>query len=213
VQKSILKPDDQAQRTENLKYFLTVADKCRKLRNFSSMCALFSGIASPSIIGLKRTSTMDKFGASIFHEAEKLMSPEPKDSYSEYRAALNASREPCVPWLRVHLKDVKVIHNSRRTFITQDGVIGVIDFDLYRRVNERIRHVLRYQDNLFQPPTGDRHVEIQGFVESQLRSLNIDHDWLHARATKLAREEQADYVGHRQELAAAGFLKAPSKSR
>jgi len=117
VQKSILKPEVQSQRSDNLKYFLSVVEvryfmperinsslvtilsqECRKLGNFSSTCALFAGLASSSITRLKRTSTLDKASAKFFRQVENLMSPD--KNFQAYRKALNASHEPCVPWLR-----------------------------------------------------------------------------------------------------------------
>jgi hypothetical protein len=184
---------------------------------------------SSSITGLKRTSTLDKSSAKVLVEAKKLMSPD--KSFQAYRKALNASSEPCVPWLRqwwfqvsvlcpcpdrqlftgVHLKDAKAIHDSHQRFIKQDGHTDVINFQIYHRVHECIRDMLSYQDSQLKPADSVRHAEMKTFVEYQLQSLIVNEslrDWLQERGSKLAREEKAHYDNHRLALKAAGFIRS-----
>jgi len=131
-------------------------------------------------------------------------------NFKAYRNALNESTKSCVPWLRVHLHDVKVIYESHRRVSNQDGYDDVINFELYHRVHERIRHILGYQDTPYEFEDSTRRPDIEAFVDGQLRSLVVDdtlRDWLQKRATKLAREEHADFASHQQELVATGFIR------
>ncbi|KAF8589937.1 ras GEF [Ramaria rubella] len=228
VQKSILKPDEQLQRSENLRFFLCVAEECRKLRNFSSSCAIYAGLASTSITSLKRTSMLDKSSAKICTGMEKLLSQD--KNFQVYRKALNASTDPCLPWLReylvtmydlaeslmslvgVHLHDVKVLHGSHSTRINQGGHTNVIYFRLYHLIHDQIRQILLYQDSPLKPlDDSPQSRDIQAYVESQFHAVKVNnnlHDYLQRRAAKLAREELEDFTSHRQELMTAGFIRS-----
>ena len=74
------------------------------MRNFSSACALFAGLTSPSISCLKRTAALDKPSKKIHTAMDKLMSLE--NNSQAYRKALESSRPSAVPWLCESLNDI-----------------------------------------------------------------------------------------------------------
>ncbi|KAF8510225.1 ras guanine nucleotide exchange factor domain-containing protein, partial [Hysterangium stoloniferum] len=213
VQKSILKPDLQHYRAENLKFFLRVTDECRKRHNFSSACALFLGIVSPTVNGLKRTMELDRECTRLFKLMEELTSSE--GNFHNYRESLKSSTDSCIPWLRVHLHDIKTVHESRKTFLSGDGENDIVNFELYCDIYQQIEKLLSHNSKpiadlsrvsqMESSSSLDTHI----FIENQLQSLVVNENlrnWLERRAARLTQEELRDYHNHTQELVAAGFL-------
>ncbi|KIJ29890.1 hypothetical protein M422DRAFT_268673 [Sphaerobolus stellatus SS14] len=204
VQKSILKPDDVLKRMENVKFFLGMAQECIGLGNFSSACAIFAGVASPLITCLMRTGRLDKSTEKKSSSMEKLMSIE--GNFQAYRKALKASEGPILPWLRVHLHDLKTIYDNRKK---PEG--DIINFDVYYQLNDRIKWLLNYgRFELRQPSLDMATGEARGFIENQLRTLRVDsalRDRLQKRSKELESVEMNDYHSHAQELRMAGFTR------
>ncbi|KAF7977036.1 hypothetical protein HWV62_4796 [Athelia sp. TMB] len=55
IQECILAKDDRRERANVIKYFITVAEKCRTMNNFSSMVAIISGLNAVPVRRLKRS--------------------------------------------------------------------------------------------------------------------------------------------------------------
>ncbi|KAF8502442.1 ras guanine nucleotide exchange factor domain-containing protein [Gautieria morchelliformis] len=204
---SILKPDDQLTRCDTRKYFLSVAEECRKFRNYSSSSAIFAGLASSFITRLKRTSVLDRPNTKISAGMEKLLSA--SKNHQAYRKALKASTEPCIPMLRVHLRDIKETHSSHVKFITQDGHPNMVNFDLYHNLHKQIIRMLGFQHTPLKTPDDLRSRDIRTFIDNQVRSLVVDETLrrrLEKRANGLEREEHVDFISHTQELRASGFI-------
>ncbi|KAF8589944.1 ras GEF [Ramaria rubella] len=211
VEKSILRPPSQSERAENLKYFLIVYKECRKLRNFSSACALANGLTTTSITALKRTfGELDKKVLPIFRDAQKLVSYD--RNFKAYRAALTESDGACIPWLYVHLHDLKIVHRSHQIFVNEDGWTDLINFERCRRVHLRIRQILKYEVLSPDPVSAldrEHYARVLTLVDAELKAFVTDNKlyvWLQKRGSQLAVEEQENYDTHEEELKKAGFL-------
>src|ERR1700691_1831514 len=78
--------------------------ECRKIRNFSSMCAIVGALQSPAITCLKLTH--DTMPRSERQEYQKLTTLLEKNSnYGAYRIAVQRDKtKGCIPWHSMHFK-------------------------------------------------------------------------------------------------------------
>ncbi|KAH3666847.1 hypothetical protein OGAPHI_003296 [Ogataea philodendri] len=139
----ILRQRDLQARAENIKYFVIVADKLMKLRNFSSMTAIVSGLSSTSISRLKKTwSHVPTHIVSNFEKMDQLMSI--GKNYSEYRNVLkfiNEDEDPCLPFLGMYLSDLRFLTDGNPDYLHDSNKL--INFskrlNIYRTIEEVIK--------------------------------------------------------------------------
>ncbi|KAF8589932.1 kinase-like protein [Ramaria rubella] len=175
INKSVLRPDRLSDRTERMKYFLCVAEECRKLGNLSSTCAVFNGLSPlPKNIRWRTSGLRTAASVKAIANAADFVSQE--HEYQGYYNVLRASQKTCVPWLRAHLHGIRSMHDSRSTFKSQDGLKDVVDFKLYREIQEEVHHMLSYQETQMDHVKDD--LDIRTFVESELDSPVVDRSEL-----------------------------------
>ncbi|KAG5220279.1 Cytoplasmic GTPase/eEF2 protein (ribosomal bioproteinis) [Salix suchowensis] len=95
VADSILSKEDSRRRAAAVKHFISVADRCRTLHNFSTMVAITSGLNTPPIRRLKRTweqvnqKLMAQLGACE-------MTIDTTRNFNNYRSTMATVTPPCV---------------------------------------------------------------------------------------------------------------------
>eukprot|EP01114_Cavostelium_apophysatum_P004407 TRINITY_DN14638_c0_g1_i1.p1 TRINITY_DN14638_c0_g1~~TRINITY_DN14638_c0_g1_i1.p1 ORF type:complete len:282 (+),score=66.69 TRINITY_DN14638_c0_g1_i1:173-1018(+) len=141
----ILKPDIK-QRARALRFWIKVAEECKKLNNFNSFFSVLGSLGSCSICRLRRTwETLSKKNLDLYHELETVVSS--ADNFKEYRSLLErtlASRAPCVPYLGIYLRDITFIDENPSTL--ENGKANQFRIDLERHV---IANVIAFQDREF----------------------------------------------------------------
>ncbi|KAG7738219.1 hypothetical protein KL932_003826 [Ogataea haglerorum] len=139
----ILRQRDIQSRAENIKYFIIVADKLLKLRNYSTMTAIISGLSSTSISRLKKTWVLvPKHLMANFEKMDQLMSI--GKNYSEYRSILkfvNEDSEPCLPFLGMYLSDLRFLTDGNPDYLHNNR--NLVNFgkrlSIYRTIQEVIK--------------------------------------------------------------------------
>ncbi|KAI9443246.1 ras GEF [Lactarius indigo] len=143
VADTVLSKDDSRKRAMIVKQFISVADRCRELKNFSSMIAIVSGLNSPPIRRLKRTweQITQKF-MTMLGACE--MTIDSNKNFSNYRSLLQRITPPCVPFIGLYLTTL--------TFI-QDGApnnIGtLVNFRKRQKAAEVIEEIQKWQSKPF----------------------------------------------------------------
>ncbi|KAG0237422.1 hypothetical protein BGW42_000998 [Actinomortierella wolfii] len=137
----ILAPPKVKHRAKMMEKFISIAKILRKKGNYNTTMAIVGAMNTSSIHRLVQTREMlqNKEIWTTFKELEKLMSSE--RSFAEYRAALKATKPPCIPYLGVHLGDLLSISEGNKDF-RQDGSIHWQKFVL---MSDVIMKVMEFQ--------------------------------------------------------------------
>ena len=93
----VLQPEAR-RRVAIVKHFITIADKCRQLSNFTTLMHIVAGLNCSAVYRLKRTwELVSQRAVSTLTFLGNLMSPE--NNHALYRDALRLVGAPCVPFL------------------------------------------------------------------------------------------------------------------
>ncbi|KAH9980235.1 ras guanine nucleotide exchange factor domain-containing protein [Lactifluus volemus] len=100
VADTVLSKEDSRKRMTIVKQFISIADRCRELKNFSSMIAIVSGLNSPPIRRLKRTwEQINQRFMAMLGVCE--MTIDSNKNFSNYRSSLQRITPPCVPFIGI----------------------------------------------------------------------------------------------------------------
>lgn len=97
VAEMILAQTDVRKRVVVIRHFVSVADKCRGLNNFSSLTSIISALATAPIARLKRTWDQVPARSSALLESMRTLMGSTKN-FGDYRDALHAANPPCIPF-------------------------------------------------------------------------------------------------------------------
>ncbi|ODV82853.1 hypothetical protein CANARDRAFT_10144 [[Candida] arabinofermentans NRRL YB-2248] len=184
----ILKQKDLNNRADLIKYFIIVSEKLIKLKNFSSMTAIISGLGSTSISRLKKTwELIPRHLMTNFNKMDNLMSI--GKNYGEYRSILkfiDEENEPCLPFLGMYLSDLrfltdgnsdnlqnnkKLINISKRINIYK-SIKEVIKFNSKNYNFEKIDEIWLYLKNIWEIlPNDEKLYEISLKLEPRVSLL------------------------------------------
>ncbi|KAG7878067.1 hypothetical protein KL937_004215 [Ogataea polymorpha] len=145
----ILRQRDIQARAENIKYFIIVADKLLRLRNYSSMTAIISGLSSTSISRLKKTWVLvPKHLVANFEKMDQLMSI--GKNYSEYRSILkfvNEDPEPCLPFLGMYLSDLRFLTDGNSDYLHNNR--NLVNFGKRLSIYRTIQEVIKFNSKAY----------------------------------------------------------------
>ena len=97
VAELILTQSDVKKRVVVIKHFISVADKCRSLNNFSTLTSIISALGTAPIHRLNRTWAQVSARTSATLEQMRTLMHSTKN-FKEYRPALNQANPPCIPF-------------------------------------------------------------------------------------------------------------------
>ncbi|OJA17643.1 hypothetical protein AZE42_10853 [Rhizopogon vesiculosus] len=113
VADSVLSHEDSKKRAVILKQFISVADRCRLMHNYSSMVAIVSGLNSRPIRRLKRSwekvdaRQMDQLGTCQW-------TIDSANNFNNYRSTLAKVPPPCVPFIGVSIMTLTYIQDGSK---------------------------------------------------------------------------------------------------
>jgi len=143
VADTVLSKDDSRKRSMVVKQFISVADRCRELKNFSSMIAIVSGLNSPPIRRLKRTweqighKFMTMLGACE-------MTIDSNKNFSNYRSLLQRITPPCVPFIGLYLTTLTFIQDG-----APNNIGALVNFRKRQKAAEVIEEIQKWQSKPF----------------------------------------------------------------
>ncbi|KAM0745920.1 hypothetical protein T439DRAFT_360874 [Meredithblackwellia eburnea MCA 4105] len=104
VTEMILSESDLKKRANTIKHYITIAERCYELHNFSTLIHIIAGLNSTPIHRLRRTwETVNQKSMASLKHLNSIMRPD--KNYKMYREALKGVTPPCVPFLGVYLTD------------------------------------------------------------------------------------------------------------
>jgi len=198
VAQSVLCKDDSKKRAVIIKHFILIAERCRELRNFSTMAALIAGLNSPPIRRLKRSwDPLHTRTIAQLDDVEKTL--DSGKNFTGYRRLLATVNPPCVPFLGVYLTVLTFIQDGNKDLLVKEG--NLINFNKRQKAAEVIREIKKYQQkpyNLSEIPS------IQDFLEASLSSVENAPDFWEISMALEPREREDEKMARL--LQESGFL-------
>ncbi|KAH9480569.1 Cell division control protein 25 [Psilocybe cubensis] len=140
----ILSKEDPRRRAQVVKYLISVADRCRLLKNFSTMGAIISGLNTPPIRRLKKTwDQISQRYMAQFTACE--VTVDSFKNFGRYRTLMASVTPPYVPFLGVSLSTLQFIQDGNPDKLSGD----MINFRKFQKASEVIIDIRRWQTQSF----------------------------------------------------------------
>ncbi|KAI1772475.1 ras GEF [Hypoxylon cercidicola] len=197
VAEMILAQMDVKKRVIVIKHFVSVADKCRGLNNFSTLTSIISALGTAPIARLKRT--WDQVPArtqAVLETMRRLMAS--TKNFGEYREALHVANPPCIPFFGVYLTDLTFIEDGIPSIIKKTNLIN---FAKRAKTAEVIRDIQQYQNA---PYSLQPVPELQDYILSNMQAAGDVHEMYDKSLQVEPREREDEKIV--RVLAESGFL-------
>lgn len=197
VAQMILTQADVKRRQIVIKHFVSIADKCRQLNNFSTLTSIISALGTAPIHRLNRTwAQVNQKTMTTLEGMRKLMGS--TKNFLEYRDALHKANPPCIPFFGVYLTDLTFIEDGIPSIIKKTTLIN---FAKRAKTAEVIRDIQQYQNVPFalQPVQ-----ELQDYILKNMQSAGDVHE-MYERSLQVEPREREDEKIARL-LSESGFL-------
>ncbi|MCJ1395917.1 hypothetical protein MMC18_008803 [Xylographa bjoerkii] len=184
VAEMILTQADVKKRVVVIKHFISVADKCRQMNNFSTLTSIISALGTAPIHRLNRTwAQVNARTGSVLETMRKLMSN--TKNFAEYRETLRLANPPCIPFFGVYLTDLTFIEDGIPSVIKRTNLIN---FAKRAKTAEVINDIQQYQKVPYplQPVP-----ELQDYILSNMQAAGDVHE-MYDKSLLVEPRERAD---------------------
>ncbi|EDO14968.1 hypothetical protein Kpol_414p1 [Vanderwaltozyma polyspora DSM 70294] len=163
VSHSIVITQDVKKRAKRVQYFISVANHCRLLNNFSVMTAIISALYSSPVYRLKKTwQLIPKEYNDILKNLNTLM--DSTKNFIKYRQLVESVKDvPCVPFFGVFLSDLTFTSDGNPDFIK--GSSHIINFNKRTRIADILRDIMSFKVIHYNLKPNE---EIQNYIEHSL---------------------------------------------
>ncbi|KAJ9154848.1 RasGEF domain-containing protein [Pleurostoma richardsiae] len=197
VAEMILAQTDVKKRVVVIKHFVSVADKCRGLNNFSTLTSIISALGTAPIARLKRTwDIVPQKTQATLESMRRLMAS--SKNFGEYREALHAANPPCIPFFGVYLTDLTFIEDGIPSIMKKSNMIN---FAKRAKTAEVIRDIQQYQNV---PYSLQLVPELQDYILSNMQAAGDVHEMYDKSLQVEPREREDEKIV--RVLAESGFL-------
>ncbi|SNX83382.1 probable guanyl nucleotide exchange factor Sql2 [Melanopsichium pennsylvanicum] len=165
ISECILGEGDARKRTQLLKFFIKLGDRCEQLNNFHTLMAIQCALNSSTIARLKKTwdGLSTKYRGMMDQQRRAV---EHTRNYASYRARLRNTTPPAIPFLGLFLTDLTFCHegNAPTRPCPSNPDKKLLNFDKYIKISRIVGEVQRFQVpyNLVEVP------EMQKFLRGVL---------------------------------------------
>lgn len=184
VAQMILTQADVKRRVVVIKHFVSIADKCRTLNNFSCLTSIISALGSAPIHRLNRTwGQVNARTTQTLESMRKLMGS--TKNFLEYRESLHKANPPCIPFFGIYLTDLTFIEDGIPSIIKKTQLIN---FAKRAKTAEVIRDIQQYQN----VPYGLQPVpELQEYILRNMQTAGDVHE-MYERSLQVEPRERED---------------------
>ncbi|KAI0402911.1 ras GEF [Xylaria palmicola] len=197
VAEMILNQIDVKKRVIVIKHFVSIADKCRGLNNFSSLTSIISALGTAPIARLKRTwDQMPARTTAVLESMRRLMAS--TKNFGEYRESLHAANPPCIPFFGVYLTDLTFIEDGIPSIMKKTNMIN---FAKRAKTAEVIRDIQQYQNA---PYALQAVPELQDYILGNMSCAADVHEMYDRSLVVEPREREDEKIV--RVLAESGFL-------
>ena len=145
VADTILSETEQKKRTNILRHWIKVAERCAQLHNYNTLMAIMCALNSSTIARLKRT--WDGLARAQRASIDNLRSiTDHQRNYAVYRAKVKETVAPCLPFLGLYLTDLTFIDEgnpNNRPSKSSDRQL--INFDKHMKTARVVNELQRLQ--------------------------------------------------------------------
>lgn len=151
-----------------IQYFVSVAEHCRELNNFSSMTAIVSALCSSPIYRLKKTWPLVSKGCTnVLKELNKLM--DSAKNFIHYRELLRSVKDvACVPFFGVYLSDLTFTFGGNPDYLPNSS--DIVNFGKRGRIVDIVEEIMSFKKIHYKLK---RYDDIQTIIEGSLE--NVPH--------------------------------------
>ncbi|CAL1717053.1 unnamed protein product [Somion occarium] len=144
VIESVLSKSDPKKRAAVIKHFISVAERCRSMQNFSSTVAIVSALNNPAIRRLKRSwELVGSRAFAQFTNCESILNPD--RNFQNYWSALKDASPPAIPFFGRYLSTLTFINDG-----AEDKLSGqMINFRKRQKAAEVIQDIKHWQSRLY----------------------------------------------------------------
>ncbi|KAH9941072.1 ras GEF [Amylocystis lapponica] len=146
VAESILNELDTKKRTQLVKFFIKLADRCASIRNFSTPRSILAALDSSTISRLQQTWMGLPQKNKIQLEVLRKLADHARNYY-EYRTRLRNTAPPAVPFLGLYLTDVTFCRegNPSMRAAPKAPEKKLINFNKYHKLARIVQDMQRFQ--------------------------------------------------------------------
>ncbi|KAH9814181.1 ras guanine nucleotide exchange factor domain-containing protein [Melampsora americana] len=142
VGKTILFQNQKKKRANIIKHFISTAERCHQLKNYSTLIQIVAGLTMTPVFRLRRTwETISQKNLSVLNSLGQLMSP--TKNYITYREMIKKVSPPCVPFIGVYLTDLTFIGDGNLDQLRERP--DEINFDKRRKSAEVMIEMQSFQ--------------------------------------------------------------------
>ncbi|KAI9840324.1 MAG: hypothetical protein M1837_001771 [Sclerophora amabilis] len=187
VAEMILTQNDLKKRVVVIKHFVSVAEKCRALNNFSTLTSIISALGTAPVHRLKRTwDQVQPRTMALLEKMRALMGS--TKNFGEYRESLHLANPPCIPFFGVYLTDLTFIEDGIQDTIKKTNLIN---FAKRAKTAEVIRDIQQYQNV---PYSLQPVPELQEYILSNMQSAGDVHEMYDRSLQVEPREREVDQI-------------------
>jgi RasGEF domain/RasGEF N-terminal motif len=147
VADSILLLEEPKKRAVLIKQWVKIANKCVELKNYDSLMAIICSLNSSTIARLKKTwELVSQKTKAILEELKKIV--DVSRNYVVLRQRLHGHVPPCLPFVGIYLTDLTFVDHGNQTtrqLTTEEGSIGLINYDKHMKTAKIISELQRFQ--------------------------------------------------------------------
>jgi len=146
VAESILNEPDTKKRTQLIKFFIKVADRCTSLHNYSTPRSMLAALDSSTISRLHQTWLgLPQKNKSQLDALRRLA--DHSRNYHEYRSKLRNTAPPAVPFLGLYLTDVTFCRegNPSHRASPMNPDKKLLNFNKYHKLARIVQDMQRFQ--------------------------------------------------------------------
>ncbi|ERF68675.1 hypothetical protein EPUS_05736 [Endocarpon pusillum Z07020] len=184
VAEMILSQSEVKKRVLVIKHFVSIADKCRNMNNFSTLTSIVSALGTAPIHRLNRTWTqVSPKTMTSLNVMRQLMAS--TKNFGEYRERLRRANPPCIPFLGVYLTDLTFIEDGIASIVKNSNLIN---FAKRTKTAEVIRDIQQYQNV---PYSLNPVPDLQEYILSNMREAGDVHE-MYDKSLQIEPRERED---------------------
>ena len=194
---TILELRDMKSRSEMVRIWILIMDKCRQLKNFNTLMAITGGLMSSSIHRLQSTwRLVPRKEVLLFEEIKELMSY--RRNFGNYRDVLRGLAPPALPFLGIYLTDLTFIEEGNKDTLPNSELIN---FDKRSKSANVVKSILQFQTVKF-------NFEVVSEIEYFFQNIAVferNEEEFYQLSLQVERKETESEVITRA-LAESGFI-------
>eukprot|EP01084_Bolivina_argentea_P220276 373346_1 len=199
VQIHILREKSLKERSKTLINILKMGERFKKLRNYNSLCAIYSALNSGPIHRLKACwKRIPEKYIQIFENFKTIFSREL--NHRNLRQLFRNSPAPSIPHIGLFLQDLVFIDDGNSTKIEIDNFKqhgSMVNFSKCVRITDRVKNIRLYQTHPYLNNDTNINIEpntnIQKLLLLHFKKLsNVTEDQIWEMSTEIKKQDERD---------------------